>query len=122
MLANVGVFMSVVALLAVVPGANNAVVTRQTLLGGRRSGLLTVAGTSTGIVAWAMLSALGVSAVLLTVPFGAAALHLGGAMVLAGLGVSTLWNILHPGRCGACAGASRTFTSVGTGGLGQQSR
>ena len=39
------------------PGANNASITRQALTHGRRAGLLTVAGASTGILIWAIAAA-----------------------------------------------------------------
>ena len=47
------------------PGANNGAITRQTLLHGRRAGLLAVAGSATGILIWAVTAAVGLSAVLL---------------------------------------------------------
>lgn len=90
MFIHLEVYLGIIVLLAVVPGANNAVVTRQTLLGGRRSGLLTVAGTSTGVLVWAALSALGISALLLAQPKAMLALHLVGAGILAALGLLTL--------------------------------
>jgi threonine/homoserine/homoserine lactone efflux protein len=83
-------FISVVATLAVLPGANNAVITRQTLLAGRRAGLLTVAGTSSGIVLWCAFAASGVSAVLVAAPHAMTALRVLGAVLLAALGTQAL--------------------------------
>ena len=93
---NLTVFLVTVALLAVVPGANNATITRQTLLAGRRAGLRTVAGASTGIVLWAVAAAAGLSAVLLTHPGAYLTLRLTGAAILVVLGVQALWTARKP--------------------------
>ncbi|HWS36115.1 MAG TPA: LysE family translocator [Actinoplanes sp.] len=83
-------FVTTIALLAVLPGANNATITRQTLLGGRRSGLLAVAGSSIGILIWAVGAALGLSAALLADPGAYLVLRLGGAVLLCLLGIQPL--------------------------------
>ena len=83
-------FMATVLALAIVPGANNATITRQVLRRGRSAGLLTVAGTSTGILLWASAGALGLSAVLVAQPAAFQALRLVGAALLAGLGMLSL--------------------------------
>jgi threonine/homoserine/homoserine lactone efflux protein len=84
-------FVTTVALLAMLPGANNASITRQTLMHGLRAGLLTVAGASTGILIWASAAAIGLSAVLLANPSTYLAIRIGGAAVLIALGAQTLW-------------------------------
>jgi threonine/homoserine/homoserine lactone efflux protein len=84
-------FITTVALLAMLPGANNAAVTRQTLMHGRRAGLLAVAGASTGILIWAAAAAIGLSAVLLANPNAYLVIRLGGAAVLIALGAQALW-------------------------------
>ena len=86
-------FVLTVAVLAVLPGANNASVTRQTLAFGRRAGWLTVAGASTGILVWATGAALGLSAALLANPDTFLAIRIAGAAVLCFLGVQTLWSM-----------------------------
>ena len=86
-------FVLTVALLAILPGANNASITRQTLILGRRVGLLTVAGASTGILVWAVAAAVGLSAVLLANPGAYLAIRIGGAAVLCALGGQTLWSL-----------------------------
>jgi threonine/homoserine/homoserine lactone efflux protein len=83
-------FVTTIALLAMLPGANNAAITRQTLLGGRRAGLLTVAGSSTGILIWAITAAVGLSAVLLANPHTYFAIRIAGAVVLCVLGLLAL--------------------------------
>lgn len=88
---HLAAFVTTVALLAVLPGANNASITRQTLAFDRRAGLLTVAGASTGILIWASAAAVGLSAVLLANPDAYLALRIGGALVLCVLGAQSLW-------------------------------
>jgi threonine/homoserine/homoserine lactone efflux protein len=93
---SLAAFVATVALLAMLPGANNASITRQTLMAGRRAGLLAVAGASTGILIWATAAAVGLSAVLLANPGAYLALRIGGAAVLLILGLQCLW-ALHRG-------------------------
>jgi threonine/homoserine/homoserine lactone efflux protein len=47
-------FVGVSALVIVTPGQDTALVIRNTLRGGRRGGVLTAAGVSTGNFAWAV--------------------------------------------------------------------
>jgi threonine/homoserine/homoserine lactone efflux protein len=89
-------FVLTVALLAILPGANNASITRQTLVFGRRAGLSTVAGASAGILVWAIAAAAGLSAVLLANPGAYVVIRLGGAVVLCALGSQTLWSLRRP--------------------------
>jgi threonine/homoserine/homoserine lactone efflux protein len=93
---HVAAFVTTVALLAMLPGANNAAITRQTLASGRRAGLLTVAGTSTGILIWATAAAAGLSAILLANPDAYLAIRIAGATVLCVLGAQSLWTLRKP--------------------------
>jgi len=93
---HLAAFITTVALLAMLPGANNAAITRQTLLSGRRAGMLTVAGSSTGILVWASAAAVGLSAVLVTNPDAFLLLRLTGATVLCALGLQSLWAVRKP--------------------------
>jgi threonine/homoserine/homoserine lactone efflux protein len=93
---HLAAFVTTVGLLAMLPGANNASITRQTLMSGRRAGLLTVAGSSAGILIWASAAAVGLSAVLLANPNAYLAIRIGGAAVLCVLGAQALWALRKP--------------------------
>lgn len=117
---HLAAFVVTVALLAILPGANNASITRQTLTGGRRAGLLTVAGTSAGILIWASTAAVGLSTILLANPHAYLALRLGGAAVLCVLGAQNLLALRRtaviapaPAAAQSRAGTGRTSVVIG---------
>ena len=80
----------VAALMTVSPGADTFLVVRNALRGGRRDGLLTVLGISSGLYFHAILSALGVSAVLAHSAGAFLVLKAAGAAYLAWLGFQSL--------------------------------
>jgi threonine/homoserine/homoserine lactone efflux protein len=83
-------FVGVAALMTITPGPGTAMVVRSALRGGWRSGVLTVAGNSVGVVAWALLSVLGISALVAASEVAFLVLKLVGAAVLVWLGVQSL--------------------------------
>jgi threonine/homoserine/homoserine lactone efflux protein len=83
-------FVPIAALMTVTPGPGTAMVVRSALRGGWRAGVLTVAGNSVGVVAWALLSVLGISALVAASELAFLALKLTGAAVLVWFGVQTL--------------------------------
>jgi len=93
--------------LAMLPGAGQALMLRQTLQGGLRPAWGSIAGTCTGLLAWSVAAAAGLSAVLLANPHAYTIVRVGGGVVLVALGVSTLRSLRRP----ACA----TATTRGTG-------
>jgi hypothetical protein len=58
-------FTGVVVLITLVPGIDTALVTRNVVAGGRRGGIITALGTSTGLCIHVVAVALGVSVILL---------------------------------------------------------
>ena len=83
-------FTLVAALLTVSPGADTFLVVRNTLRGGREDGWATVAGICFGLFVHALLSALGVSALLAHSAAAFFALKIAGAFYLAWLGIQSL--------------------------------
>ena len=83
-------FVGIVALLTITPGADMAMVARSVFTGGRRAAFATTLGISAGCLAWAFASALGVAAVLAASQTAYDALRLVGAVYLVWLGVQSL--------------------------------
>lgn len=84
-------FIAVATLVTITPGPDIALVTRQALAGGRRPALLTSAGVISGLCVWAILSALGIAALLNASATAFTILKLAGAAYLIFLGVRALW-------------------------------
>ena len=83
-------FVPIAALLSVAPGPGTAMVVRSSLRDGWRAGVLTVAGNEIGVVVWALLSVVGVSALVAASEVAFVALKLVGAAALIWLGVQSL--------------------------------
>jgi threonine/homoserine/homoserine lactone efflux protein len=84
-------FLGVITLLTVTPGADMAMVSRSVFLGGRRAAFATTMGIGAGCLVWAIASAAGVAAVLAASETAYDALRLVGAAYLVWLGVQSLW-------------------------------
>jgi RhtB (resistance to homoserine/threonine) family protein len=84
------VFVGVVALLTITPGADMAMVARSVFTRGRRDAFATTLGISAGCLVWAFASALGVAALLAASRTAYDALRLVGAAYLVWLGVQSL--------------------------------
>ena len=83
-------FAGVSLLLAVTPGPDMAVVTRNALAHGRRGVLLTTSGIALALTIWVTATAVGLSALLRTSGEVLFALKIVGALYLAYLGIRTL--------------------------------
>ncbi|WP_433332196.1 LysE family translocator [Spirillospora sp. CA-294931] len=77
-------------LLAMLPGAGQALMVRQTVAGGLRTARAAIAGVATGLLIWSAAASAGLSAVLLANPAAFAAVRVAGGAVLVVLGVITL--------------------------------
>jgi threonine/homoserine/homoserine lactone efflux protein len=84
------VFLGVITLLTITPGADMAMVARSVFTGGRREAFATTLGISAGCLAWAFASAVGVAAVLAASRTAYDALRLVGSAYLVWLGVQSL--------------------------------
>lgn len=83
-------FVPVAVLLVVTPGPATAMVVHSAARGGRRYALVAASGNSAGLLAWALASLLGVSALVAASEAAYAALKVGGAIVLIVLGIQAL--------------------------------
>jgi threonine/homoserine/homoserine lactone efflux protein len=89
--AEFAAFVGVAALVIVTPGQDTALTIRNSLLGGRRSGVLTALGVSAGQCAWAIATSAGIAALLVASEPAFLALRLFGAAYLVFLGAQALW-------------------------------
>ena len=92
-LSNIGhfiAFLGVSALVIVTPGPDTALTIRNTLLGGRHSGIQTAFGVVAGQATWALATAAGVAALLRASQPAFDAVRLVGAAYLVYLGVQAL--------------------------------
>ncbi len=83
------VFCVACAALAVTPGPNLLYLVSRTLVQGRAAGLVSLAGTETGLAVHVLAAALGLSALLATVPAAYEAVRWAGAVYLAWLAWQT---------------------------------
>jgi threonine/homoserine/homoserine lactone efflux protein len=90
MLDPLAAFFAVAIVVIVVPGQDTALTIRNTLLGGRRSGVLTAIGVSTGQACWTLAASTGIVAVLQASEKAFLALRVVGAAYLVFLGVQAL--------------------------------
>jgi threonine/homoserine/homoserine lactone efflux protein len=90
-------------LLILAPGPDSVLVLRNTLRHGRRAGWVTATGTMSGLLAWAVAAAFGLSALLQVSHLAYDAVRLAGACYLLWLGVSSLWPARRP-HAGPLAG------------------
>lgn len=84
-------FLGVALLLIVTPGADMALLTKLTLVNGRRAAIQAGLGIITGLVVWATLSAAGLAALLNTSAVAFTVLKVVGGAYLVYLGLRTLW-------------------------------
>jgi threonine/homoserine/homoserine lactone efflux protein len=98
-------------LLILAPGPDSLLVLRNTLRHGRGAGWVTASGTMSGLLAWAVAAAFGLSALLRVSDLGYNAVRLAGACYLLWLGVSSLWPLR--GRHAARAAAAEPARPAG---------
>ena len=112
MITNVGAFLAISALIAVAPGPDTAITTRNALAGGRRAGLFTILGVSAGLVVWTLATGVGVAALLRASEPAFVALKVAGAVYLAALRGQRLWRVpLGTGTGADAVGAPEEYLS-----------
>ncbi|MEU8363609.1 LysE family translocator [Nonomuraea sp. NPDC048882] len=104
-------FAGACVLVAMVPGVSTAIILRQTLRAGRGSGLAATLGNETGILAWGLAAAFGLSALLVASQLAYDVMRVTGAVLLVAMGAQALWQareaaparqeaVVAPGRRG----------------------
>ena len=83
-------FVGVAAIVIVIPGPDTAVVTKNVLIHGRRAGLGTSLGVSTGLAIWTIAAAVGLASLVRASEVAFTALKLAGALYLVWLGIQAL--------------------------------
>lgn len=83
-------FLLASVLLALVPGVGTAMLVKQSVRGGRRAALATVAGLQTGVAFWAAAAGLGLSVLLVASEVAYLVLRVVGVVVLLWFGVRAL--------------------------------
>jgi threonine/homoserine/homoserine lactone efflux protein len=91
-------FLGIAVLVIVTPGQDTALVIRNALLGGRRTGVVTAAGVSAGQAAWTVATAAGLAAVLAASEPAFTAVKLVGVAYLVLLGLQALHRAVRGGR------------------------
>jgi RhtB (resistance to homoserine/threonine) family protein len=83
-------FLAIAILLIVIPGPDTAMVTKNAVVGGRRSGVYAALGVSIGLTIWTAAAALGIAALLRASQLGFDILKIAGAVYLAWVGIQML--------------------------------
>jgi threonine/homoserine/homoserine lactone efflux protein len=83
-------FLGISVLVIVTPGQDTALAIRNSLLGGRRPGVFTALGVSTGQAVWALATSVGLAALIVAFEPAFVALKLAGAAFLIYLGIQAL--------------------------------
>jgi threonine/homoserine/homoserine lactone efflux protein len=100
-LAQLAAFLAVSVVVIVTPGQDTALTIRNTLVGGRRSGVFTAVGVSAGQACWTVAASAGLAALLQASEPAFLALKLAGAAYLVFLGLQPLLAAFGRGRSGA---------------------
>jgi RhtB (resistance to homoserine/threonine) family protein len=83
-------FLAISVLLIVMPGPDTAVVTKNALMGGRRSGIHCACGVALGLTVWSIAAALGIAALLQASAVAFLVLKIAGAIYLVWIGIQML--------------------------------
>jgi threonine/homoserine/homoserine lactone efflux protein len=92
--SELATFLAVAIVVIVTPGPDTALTIRNTLVGGRRSGVFTAVGVAAGQATWTVLTSAGIAALLVASRPVFTAVKLVGAAYLVYLGVQALYGAL----------------------------
>lgn len=106
MIASLWAFLGISVLVIASPGPDTALTIRNTVLGGRAGGIATAAGVATGQVIWAVMTAIGLVALLLASETLFQIVKLVGAAYLVVLGLQSLHAAWRGGGSAATAGVA----------------
>ena len=90
MVAAIGAFLAVSAIMIVTPGPDTALTIRNTLMGGRRAGCFSAIGVSAGQALWTLATATGIAALLAASEPAFLAVKIAGSAYLIWLGLQAL--------------------------------
>ena len=90
MVAALGAFLAVSAIMIVTPGPDTALTIRNTLMGGRRAGIFSAIGVSAGQALWTLATATGIAALLAASEPAFLAVKIAGSAYLIWLGLQAL--------------------------------
>jgi threonine/homoserine/homoserine lactone efflux protein len=90
------VYIGIVVAIALLPGPDTAVVTKNALIHGREAALGSAIGVNIGLSVWTLATALGVAAILRSSATVYDGLKLVGALYLIWIGARTLWDSRRP--------------------------
>jgi threonine/homoserine/homoserine lactone efflux protein len=113
---DLAAFLGIAVLVIVMPGQDTALTVRNTLAGGRSTGLATAAGVTAGQAVWTVASAAGVAALLAASEPVFTAVRLAGAAYLVLIGLQALraaFARLPAGRAAAAAPRQRLAPRAG---------
>ncbi len=114
-IASLWAFLGVSVLVIASPGPDTALTIRNTLLGGRVGGIATALGVATGQVIWAVMTAIGLVALLLASETLFQVVKLAGAAYLVVIGVQSLLAAWRGDAAGAATGLHGRRLGVLTG-------
>ena len=92
MLAQLLAFVALSAVVICTPGPDTALTVRNTLVGGRRSGVYTAGGVALGQLVWTVAASAGIAGLLQASELAFRAVQLAGAAYLVFLGGQSLWS------------------------------
>jgi threonine/homoserine/homoserine lactone efflux protein len=104
-------FAGVAVVVTLTPGPATALVVRSALRGGRRRALETTLGNATGILFWAVASAIGISALVAASEVAFVLLKIVGAITLIALGIGSLRHREPPEGSGYRTGLITAFAN-----------